>query len=148
MEKLNETLNRVDVTQTAPKESGHGDHRNEEGLLICGKCGTPKEMRLTCEALGRSSIVPIPCECAKAEEREREERKKAEERRVKAEQMRKECFPASGFYRDCTFEADDGKTPNTSSLCERYAATLTRRTPTAFSCSAMSAPANRICPRR
>ena len=60
MEKLNETLNRVDVTQTAPKESGHGDHRNEEGLLICGKCGTPKEMRLTCEALGRSSIVPIP----------------------------------------------------------------------------------------
>ena len=51
MEKLNETLNRVDVTQTAPKESGHGDHRNEEGLLICGKCGTPKEMRLTCEAL-------------------------------------------------------------------------------------------------
>lgn len=58
MEKLNETLNRVDVTQTAPKESGHGDHRNEEGLLICGKCGTPKEMRLTCEALGRSSIVP------------------------------------------------------------------------------------------
>ena len=66
MEKLNATLNRVDVTQTAPKESGHGDHRNEEGLLICGKCGTPKEMRLTCEALGRSSIVPIPCECAKA----------------------------------------------------------------------------------
>ena len=124
MEKLNETLNRVDVTQTAPKESGNGDHRNEEGLLICGKCGTPKEMRLTCEALGRSSIVPIPCECAKAEEREREERKKAEERRVKAEQMRKECFPASGFYRDCTFEADDGKTPNTS------------------------APANRTCPRR
>ena len=113
MEKLNETLNRVDVTQTAPKESGNGDHRNEEGLLICGKCGTPKEMRLTCEALGRSSIVPIPCECAKAEEREREERKKAKERRVKAEQMRKECFPASGFYRDCTFEADDGKTPNT-----------------------------------
>ena len=78
MEKLNETLNRVDVTQTAPKESGNGDHRNEEGLLICGKCGTPKEMRLTCEALGRSSIVPIPCECAKAEEREREERKKAD----------------------------------------------------------------------
>ena len=67
MEKLNETLNRVDVTQTAPKESGNGDHRNEEGLLICGKCGTPKEMRLTCEALGRSSIVPIPCECAKAD---------------------------------------------------------------------------------
>jgi hypothetical protein len=129
MEKLNETLNRVDVTQTAPKESGHGDHRNEEGLLICGKCGTPKEMRLTCEALGRSSIVPIPCECAKAEEREREERKKAEERRVKAEQMRKECFPASGFYRDCTFEADDGKTPNTSSLCERYAATFDPKDP-------------------
>ncbi len=129
MEKLNETLNRVDVTQTAPKESGHGDHRNEEGLLICGKCGTPKEMRLTCEALGRSSIVPIPCECAKAEEREREERKKAEERRVKEEQMRKECFPASGFYRDCTFEADDGKTPNTSSLCERYAATFDPKDP-------------------
>ena len=86
--------------------------------------GTPKEMRLTCEALGRSSIVPIPCECAKAAER-----KKAEERREKAERMRKECFPASGFYRDCTFEADDGKTPNTSSLCERFAATFDPKDP-------------------
>lgn len=48
---------------------------------------------------------------------------------MKAEQMRKECFPASGFYRDCTFEADDGKTPNTSSLCERYAATFDPKDP-------------------
>lgn len=37
MEKLNETLNRVDTAKPAPRESGSGDHRNEEGLLICGK---------------------------------------------------------------------------------------------------------------
>lgn len=129
MEKLSETLNRVDTAQPAPQEAENGDHRNEEGLLICGKCGTPKEMRLNCEALGRSSIVPIQCECAKAEERERIERERDKMRREKAERMRKECFPASGFYRDCTFEADDGKTPQTSSLCERYAATFDPKDP-------------------
>lgn len=129
MEKLDETMTRSDAAQPAPQKSKGGDYRNEEGLLICGKCGTPKEMKLTCEALGRTSVVPIPCECAQAEERERIEKRKSMERREKAERMRKECFPASGFYRDCTFEADDGKTPNTSSLCERYAATFDPKDP-------------------
>lgn len=129
MEKLTETINQTLPAAPAPAHSEAEDHRDDDGILICGKCGTPKEMRLDCEFLGHSSIVPIPCECQlKAEEDERK-RKEAMRRRERSELMRKECFPASGFYRDCTFERDDGKTPNTSSICERYAATFDPKDP-------------------
>ena len=45
------------------------DYRNSDGLLVCGRCGTPKEMRLSTELLGgHTAIVPIPCECMKRAE--------------------------------------------------------------------------------
>ena len=48
------------------------DYRNSDGLLVCGRCGTPKEMRLSTELLGgHTAIVPIPCECMKRAEAER-----------------------------------------------------------------------------
>ncbi len=128
MEKLSETLNRTGNLQSVANEND-GDFLNEDGLLVCGKCKTPKQMRFTVEALGRTSVVPVLCAC----ERERVEREKAEERerveREKAEDRRIECFRASGFYRECTFERDDGKTPKTSSICERYAATFDPKEP-------------------
>lgn len=55
------------------------DYRNSDGLLVCGRCGTPKEMRLSTELLGgHTAIVPIPCECMKRAEAERRERELGE----------------------------------------------------------------------
>ena len=96
------------------------DYRNSDGLLMCGRCGTPKEMRLSTELLGgHTAIVPIPCECMKRAEAERRERELAAERKRKIERARTECFAGCAFFRGCTFDADDGRTPQIAAAKER-----------------------------
>ena len=114
MEKLTETI-------------ADDDYRNEDGLLVCGRCGTPKEMRLSTELLGgHTAIVPIPCECMKRAEAERRERELAAERKRKIERERTECFAGCAFFRGCTFDADDGRTPQIAAICKGYADTFSR----------------------
>lgn len=103
------------------------DYRNSDGLLVCGRCGTPKEMRLSTELLGgHTAIVPIPCECMKRAEAERRERELAAERKRKIERARTECFAGCDFFRGCTFDADDGRTPQIAAICKGYADTFSR----------------------
>lgn len=114
MEKINETFDRDDYRN----EEGLHDYRNEEGLLVCGRCGTPKEMRLSTKlGGGHAAIVPILCECMKRAERKR-----------RTERMRAECFKGRSFYRDCTFDTDDGRTPQITAICKGYADTFSRGT--------------------
>lgn len=106
------------------------DFRNEDGILVCGVCGQPKEMRLPLPFdEGRRHVVPVLCDCERRREREREDRKEREALAERAERLRHECFPNSGFYRTCTFQRDDGRNPSQSSACQRYAATFARQDP-------------------
>lgn len=60
------------------------DYRNSDGLLVCGRCGTPKEMRLSTELLGgHTAIVPIPCECRSVRRRSAVRRELVAERKRK-----------------------------------------------------------------
>lgn len=107
------------------REESRPDYRDEDGLLVCGRCGKRKERRFP-PMLGRDEplVVTVMCDCqVKAE---REEREKAERRaaQARADRLRRECFPNGGFYRDLRFSADDGRSPAQSSLCQRYAATF------------------------
>lgn len=107
------------------EKDGEKDWRDDEGLLVCGRCGKRKEHRISLPALGgRERVVPVLCDCA---ERERREREEAEERRRaarRAEKLRDECFRGGGFFRGCTFPMDDGRTPEQSALCRRFAETF------------------------
>lgn len=94
---------------------------DSDGLLICEKCGKPKQKKMVFPGRDKPFIVHIPCECEEREERERLEREEKAAAKAKADKMRRGCFAASGFYRDCTFETDDGMTPALSSRCRRYA---------------------------
>lgn len=126
MEKLSETLNQAGVLMPEAAGEAGGDYVDGDGILICGRCGAPKQMRCPRPDVvgGGSNLVAIPCECMRREEEERRARKRDMERRAILDMRRDECFPASGFYCDCTFDRDDGRTPETSSICERYAATF------------------------
>lgn len=105
----------------------------ETGLQVCTVCGKPKQKRLSLPSFGSGErtevLVGVECECdrRKQEETEKREAEVAHERMVSA--AKRECFPASGFYASCTFEADDGRNLNQTELCKRYAATFTRNDP-------------------
>lgn len=113
----------------ASETTAKGDHRGPDGLLVCGVCGKPKELLLP-GVLGRKpSVVHRMCDCeakAEAARREKEARAAEDARRTKA---RDRCFPSGGFFRDCTFARDDGRSPGTSALCKRYADTFDVKDP-------------------
>lgn len=71
-----------------PAEEADGDYR-KDGLLYCGKCNTPKEMKLPnvfSTDGGQHVIVPIPCSCREAEIDAEDAKRKQRERRTKAQE--------------------------------------------------------------
>ena len=101
------------------------DFRNEDGILICGRCKKPRERRIPAGGIfDKPHLIPSMCDCQKKEE----ERKKAEAERQEKEQkekrLRASCFATSGRYALCTFDADDGRNPGQSTVCKAYAATF------------------------
>ena len=125
MEKLSEMMGQVPTPEPCVEKSD-GDYLDENGILICGKCGMPKQKKYPRPDIagGGFGLASVPCECMKREEEERIAQIRVMQRNAILDARRDACFHASGFYRNCTFERDDGKTPKTSSICERYAATF------------------------
>ena len=71
-----------------PAEEADGDYR-KDGLLYCGKCNTPKEMKLPNVFDPNGSphmIVPIPCSCREAEIDAEVAKRKQRERRIRAQE--------------------------------------------------------------
>lgn len=103
-----------------------GDHIGDNGLIVCGKCGTPKQCRVESPFHDEPMIVRCMCACEEHEEAERAARAQAEQAAAWADAMRDECFESADFLRTCTFEADDRANPQVSTACERYADTFSQ----------------------
>lgn len=106
------------------------DYMGEDGLMMCGQCHTPRELRLADisdlpietldELFGAGKKVPVFCQCRK----EQAERKDAEAaRRAAAGRIamaRRHCFHTAEDAA-CTFAIDDRKNPAVSDAVRRYA---------------------------
>ncbi len=87
----------------------------QDGLIFCGKCGTPKQTRLQFGGL----IVSCLCQCqSEAYERE-QEKQRSQDRLNRISQLRSLGFPDIETAR-CTFECDDWRDKKLSSACRRY----------------------------
>ena len=90
----------------------------KDGMLYCGKCNTPKQIRLSVFG-GPERIVSCLCECGmKEREKEREERER-EDRRRDLERRRDVGFP-DDVYRDCNFDKDDLAHPDVTLRCKGF----------------------------
>lgn len=88
-----------------------------DGLLYCGKCGTPKQTIIS--PFGAPTVVPCMCRCATEKyNREREEERKKEQLQRVA-RLRQTGFPDAEMAR-FTFELDDQKNPELSRVCRNY----------------------------
>ncbi len=93
-----------------------GDYRNAQGLLICGSCGTPRQV-----IVPTYGTEPVYCMCrceAEAYERERAQLRRMQDRNAIA-RLQSSAFDDSRFSRH-RFDEDDGKNPAVSRTARRY----------------------------
>ena len=96
-----------EITTTKAEET---DYLGEDGLLYCGKCRTPKQLRLEKNSFFGDHPVPTLCRC----EKERRDAENAEiERRRHAHQVDelKHIGFTDATMRRWTFEHDNGNCP-------------------------------------
>ena len=112
------------IAETAARSNrqNEGDYI-ENGILMCGKCRTPKQCEME---LGGRIIKPYcMCRCeAEGYEREKEEKRKAE-RMHRLDMMRRTGLPDAEM-RNWTFQNDDGGNEKIMDVMKRYVANFPR----------------------
>lgn len=116
---MNEAINGIARKAAEVSHYEQGDYFADDGLLICHKCGTPKQCRVN--VFDTERIVPCLCKC-KAEEREAEQRE--QERRefmLRCEKYRRMGFEDSSMHH-WTFANDDMSNPALTHAMQNYVA--------------------------
>ena len=109
------------MTCNASQDSHYeeGDYLNEDGLLMCGKCHTPKQYRFIATWDGKEKKPYTLCDCARARRDAEEQARQAQNLRIEVNRLRKLGFPDSEMA-DWTFAHDDGTDPKTTSIAHKY----------------------------
>lgn len=92
------------------------DDYEQDGLLYCGACRTPKQCRLTLG--GRVMIAPCQCACAERRYQAEESRRRAEEDRLKIDSLRETGIEDKSLRR-CSFAG--ARPSKLLDKCRRYA---------------------------
>lgn len=110
----------IDGIEAAAAETNkqeQGDYVGADGLLYCGKCNTPKQVRVT--LFGQERTPHCMCKCRKEEY----EQEKAEDERQRREQrikdLRRMGF-ADSELEHWTFDKDDGKNEKVTTVAKNY----------------------------
>lgn len=97
-------MNLISIADALSKPNERpGDYTGEDGLLYCGKCRTPKQMRG--EGIFAGKMLAVSCACMIAE-REQEDR---EEQRRRIEDLRDRCLPVKAMHTHTFDVAEDAK---------------------------------------
>lgn len=94
-----------------------GDYYNDKGLLVCGKCNTPKQIEVT--ALNMVKRPYIPCKCESERLRKDEEARDREEQRKRINELRRMCF-ADKSMQEWTFANDDMSNEKLTKALQNY----------------------------
>ena len=96
-----------------------GDYRDAGGLLMCGKCHTPKQVRQP--FLGKVKVLSCACKCVVDHNRIKAEEKRKRDRMQYLDGMRRTGFHDAEM-RKWSFANDDGGNANLMSLARKYVA--------------------------
>lgn len=115
LEKLTDAMAAI-AAETNKAETG--DYIGDDGLLVCGKCGTPKQTIV--ELWGKTRTVACMCKCRTEAYNEEEERRKQDARNRRIKDLRRMGFP-DGDLVNCTFENDDRQNERITNAMRKYA---------------------------
>ena len=99
-----------------------GDYENEDGILVCGNCNTPRQTDIT--IFGNRIRVNCACKCMVEAAEQRRAETRANEARMQAERFRQEGFTDSAYLK-MTFERDDNPDHILSKAARNYAENFT-----------------------
>ena len=99
--------------------SAEDDYKDEDGLLMCGKCHTRKQTFFEVEGLIPRTVVPCLCECEQRKQEQEEEALKREAAKKRIEEIRRNGL-ADDQYINCTFYLDDREDEKASDFCRKY----------------------------
>lgn len=120
METLPDIIDTIGARAARQYSEAEGDYRNEDGLLMCGKCHTPKECVLH-KSDGTTRTVRCACECSVARNVKEAEEKRKRDRMQYLDSMRRTGFPDAEM-RKWTFTESDHADPKTENVARKYAA--------------------------
>ena len=115
--ELKAMLAGIEAATEARNPRAPGDYE-QDGLLYCGKCRTPKQVRIT--LFGEERRPYCLCKCQKALETAREESDKMLQKMQHARELREMAFKGDDM-RACTFSRDDGENARVSQIGRKYA---------------------------
>lgn len=96
-----------------------GDYRDADGLLMCGKCHTHKQVRQP--FLGSVKVLACACKCVVADNRREADAKRKRDRMQYLDSMRRTGFPDAEM-RKWVFDNDDGGNTKLMSIAHKYVA--------------------------
>lgn len=94
-----------------------GDYTGEDGLLYCGKCHTPKQVRQP--LLGEMKVLHCACKCSVERNKREAEEQRKRDRMLYLDGMRRTGFPDAEM-RKWTFSNDDGGNSKIIEIARKY----------------------------
>lgn len=93
------------------------DYYNDDGLLMCGKCHTPKQVEI--EIFGTKRRPMCLCKCATEKRDAKEAERRKRERLLHIQRLKSMGFPDLEM-RNFTFEKDDHSNEKISTVAKKY----------------------------
>lgn len=120
MEPITDIIDTINARPLRQYSEHEGDYRNENGLLMCGKCHTQKECVLT-KSDGTMKTVHCACDCSVAQNAREAEEKRKRDRMQRLDSMRRTGFPDAEM-REWTFAKSDHTDQRNENIAHRYVA--------------------------
>lgn len=120
MEHITGIINTINARISRQYSEHEGDYRNEDGLLVCGKCHSEKECTLT-KPDGTTKTVHCACKCSVAQHEKEAEEKRKRDRMQYLDSMRRTGFPDAEM-REWTFAKSDHTDQRNENIARKYVA--------------------------
>lgn len=115
--EINNTISGIAARAARQYARQEGDYTGEDGLLYCGKCHTPKQVRQP--LLGEMKILHCACKCSVERNKREAEEQRKRDRMQYLDGMRRTGFPDAEM-RKWTFANDDGGNSKIIDIARKY----------------------------
>lgn len=110
-------IDRIGAAGAESMPQRENDYKGKDGLLICGSCNAPKELRI--KFFFGERVVRTMCECEKARDTAEKAAFQARQDEIETNRLRSVGVQDKKIL-SYTFENDDGRNPKVGDLARRY----------------------------